>query len=352
MPEAPPSNPLPGKRFRALVVARRGPARSALLRALRAAGFVVGHADDGHAGIAAFVERPYDVVIVSIDGWASRDLGFLREIRRRDPSTRILLTVPEAQRPLAMRALQAGADGWLPDPYYGEEVVALVTSYVRQQARRAPKEDAAVEVLAYWVKHHLGNVAQILNLGDSATIQSNLKRLDPLLRILADVAFPSPGQPELTDLAGAAEAALDRTQRATPGRRSVRTGIDARVPRQRLDQALDALVDCLIGLARDAAIADGTADPSGVTLDLRVESRARVGRRPANGRILLRVPDLPLDPEKVRTLRESPVWVGEWTREPHAGLWILNRLARELGGALVFHPSKRGTWLGLWLPTA
>ena len=77
--------------------------------------------------------------------------------------------------------------------------------------------------------------------------------------------FRAPAQPESPDkdLADAAERPSTVPRRASTRAlaRSVRTGIDAHVPRQRLDQALDALVDCLIGLARDAAIADGTADP-------------------------------------------------------------------------------------------
>ncbi len=350
-----PSASPPAPRYRALVVARRGRARSSLLRALRAAGFAVRTSDDPHAGIASFVDRPADVVIVSVEGWTNRDLGFLREIRRRDPSTRILLLVPEGRRRLALRALQSGADGWTPEPYYPEEVVLLASSLVRPRQRAPASADAAVENTAYWVKHHVGNVAQVLSLNaneaECEAISPQVTRLSEMLDILSPVAFHDPNGPELLDLAELTEAAVHRARRALPARTALETGVRIRAPRRQVEQALDALVDCLVGLGRDAAIGRGDDDPDPVEVDLSVD-RPEADPGLVQGRVRLRVPKLELEPKRVQTLRDSPFWVGEWTRQPQAGLWLIDRLTREHGGLPTFRPSKRGALVGLAMPAA
>ena len=355
MTDPSPSDPTSAPRTRALIVARRSSMRSGLLRAMRTAGFAVRTAEDPHGGVASFVERPTDVVIVSVEAWTSRDLGFLRELRRRDPSTRILLLVPEGRRKLARRALQVGADSWTPEPYYPEEVVLLASSLVRPRGRKASGGDAAVENTAYWVKHLVGNVATILGLDPEHTtpdqLRSQVRRLDTMLKDLSPVAFPDPSPPERLDLGELTEAAVARAPGATPARQALASGIRVHAPRRQVEHALDALVACLVGLGRDAALSRGESDPDPVDVDLSVDRREASRGRP-EARTRLRLPGVHIEPERARMLRDSPLWVGEFTRESHGGLFLVERLAREHQGHTLFRPTTRGTLLGFALPEA
>ncbi len=117
-----------------------GPARKQAAAALRAAGFQCRGAREPYEGTARFVEQPTDLVLLSLERFRARDVGFVTTVRRRRPDTRILLLVPEGTRSLAVRALEAGADAYVLSPFFAAELGTVARRLVVGARRRAAGE--------------------------------------------------------------------------------------------------------------------------------------------------------------------------------------------------------------------
>ena len=157
-----------------LLVAPPGPGRRSAARTLKGLGYRVRTAGEPFEGTARFVERAADLVLLSLADFGRRDTAFLHTVRRRAPSCRIVLLVPEGRREQARRALRAGADACLPDPFHAEELVSLVRILAPPPAEvldLAGESGKAVRVLAREVAHAVNNPLQVLSLlADDAAV--------------------------------------------------------------------------------------------------------------------------------------------------------------------------------------
>jgi two-component system OmpR family response regulator len=126
---------------RALLVEDDATIGEFVVRGLREAGFVVEHASDGEAGLAAAIEQPYDVAVVDLMLPKRDGLSLIEELRRRGITTPVLILSARRSVDDRVRGLQTGGDDYLTKPFAFAELLARVQALVRR-ASRAPEPTA------------------------------------------------------------------------------------------------------------------------------------------------------------------------------------------------------------------
>jgi len=124
-------------------------------------------ADHVFQAISRFTAHPADVVVLGLAHIDDRDLSraipLLREIR---PGVYILLAFPSRRRESAVQALDLGADGYIPEPFYLRELSNLVRRGLLRArgvpASTAGLDDDELEKLAGAIGHAVGNPLQII----------------------------------------------------------------------------------------------------------------------------------------------------------------------------------------------
>jgi two-component system OmpR family response regulator len=119
---------------------------------LREAGFVVDHEPDGNSGLAAALNRSYDVAVIDLMLPARDGLSIIDEMRRRRVTTPVLILSARRSVDDRVRGLQAGGDDYLTKPFAFAEFLARVQALVRRSTQAAPVttltlEDLSVELL-------------------------------------------------------------------------------------------------------------------------------------------------------------------------------------------------------------
>src|SRR5256712_14199765 len=109
---------------RVLVVEDDEATRGALRALLDDAGYVCDEASDGERAVAAMRDAPFDLVVLDLGlpGMSGADVH--RQLRR-DPRTRFLPIVfltAHSNRQARLAALEAGAEGFIPQPFDAREV--------------------------------------------------------------------------------------------------------------------------------------------------------------------------------------------------------------------------------------
>lgn len=127
----------PGTPRRILVIDDDGVTRLVLGAALRDAGYDVEEVGDGDEGLAAFRRRPADLVITDLVMPQQGGLETVRELRRTDPTVRILVVsgVTGASAEHLRTAVRLGADRVLPKPINVVELLAMVAGLLAEPAR-------------------------------------------------------------------------------------------------------------------------------------------------------------------------------------------------------------------------
>ncbi len=137
-------------------------------------GCVVETAQNSYDCVARFVEERADLVLVGLESLRESELDMLRTLAKEDPKPRILITFPMALREFAVKALAAGADGYLLEPFYAEEFVSLARAHLGSAT--APSRTVDLPLLAREVAHAVNNPLQIVSLllGDEKTSKKKL----------------------------------------------------------------------------------------------------------------------------------------------------------------------------------
>ena len=339
-----------GRRPSVLLVMRTGPARTGAADALRNAGYRVRTAREPYEGTARFVEKPCDLVVVSLQGFRKRDSAFLGAVKKRRAQARILLLVPEGRRQAALEALQAGADAYVLEPFYPAELTqvanALLAGRPEAQAEDGPR---ALSRLAGEVAHAINNPLQILALLGEASDVSNetrdalgaeVGRIQQVMRILARFGL------------------LRRPQK---GKEALGHAL-----RQSLEAAsLDGRMMLVGEQPEDGPVLDVDSSQAGVAFDSILQFlAARAEMKPAQiaARVVIHPEgeveaavhalDLILDEETLSSVRQAVLLNRDDTRESYPGLALAEAVARVHGGRFVAHSTAEGTTLGLRLPVA
>jgi len=91
---------------------------------------VTGEAEDGHAAMAQIANKPYDAVILDISMPGPRGLDLLKEIKAQHPKLPVLMLTVFSEKQYAIRALQAGASGYLTKDKLSEEIISAIRKVV------------------------------------------------------------------------------------------------------------------------------------------------------------------------------------------------------------------------------
>ena len=110
--------------------------RTHLARHVRSLGHDVTEAADAAAALAALAAAPLDVVLSDVRMAGMDGLALLREVKRRNPETIVLLMTAYATVPQAVEAMRAGAYDYLVKPFGLEEVDLRLSRILEMQSLR------------------------------------------------------------------------------------------------------------------------------------------------------------------------------------------------------------------------
>ena len=342
---------MPRERPSVLLVMRPGPARRAAAETLRGAGYRVRTAREPYEGTARFVERPTDLVVLSLDGFRRRDTAFLATVKKRTPSARVLLLVPEGHRQTALAALQAGADAYALEPFYPAELTALAGALLADRVEGPDDETPrALGRLAGEIAHAINNPLQILALvGESADVAEETRsalgaeigRIQAVTRILARFGLLRRPQRSEEPLGQALRQSLETAAQA--GRIELtgqppEDGPPVSVDSSQAGVAFDSILQFLVARAPERP--------------LRVTARVRAvpARRPEAVEAAVRGRDIQFERAQRDLVQEAVLLNRDDTREPYPGLALARAVAQGHGGQLLARATEQGLILGLRLP--
>lgn len=317
---------------------RQGAGRTAVVRALEDLALAVTTANDPYRASAAFAVAPATVVVASVAGWRRRDAGFLATVRARAKDAVIVVLVPEGERALAVPALEAGADVFLPEPVDLDELSAVVGRLLARARRDGAPSDAeaALKSLCADLGHAVNNPLQVasLLLEDAgapaaearAGVARELRRIgEAVARVTAfgRLPLPTPTRVPLAALVASVLAAVGKDRPLAPSARPLEEA-DVRADEAQSAAAIEAAVRFLV--------ARSPTDP----VPLRV---ALAPREEGGVDVLLRVDGVVLAEEEAVRALDAVLDVDERTREIRSGLAFVRAVLVAHGGKVDW---KRG----------
>jgi DNA-binding response OmpR family regulator len=147
---------------RVLVVHESGATRSLLTALLTGEGLQVESVESWYHCMARFVDEPADLVLLGLPHVQESELQLISALKKEERPPRILVTFPSPLRDLAVRALAIGADGYVLEPFYGDELVGVVRGQL--MVAEPPDGAEALAQLAHETAHAVGNPLQVLTL--------------------------------------------------------------------------------------------------------------------------------------------------------------------------------------------
>lgn len=121
---------------------------SFVVRGLKEEGYVVDHAADGAEGLDLAVAGVYDVAIVDLMLPELDGLSLIREMRRKEKKTPVIVLSARREVEERVRCLQAGSDDYLVKPFAFSELLARIQALVRRAASSAaPASDSTKLVI-------------------------------------------------------------------------------------------------------------------------------------------------------------------------------------------------------------
>ncbi|WP_175478409.1 response regulator transcription factor [Bauldia litoralis] len=158
--------------MRLLIIEDDKEAAAYLCKALREAGHVADHADDGETGAAMAIEGGYDVLVVDRMLPKRDGLSIIEELRRRNDETPALILSALGQVDDRVTGLRSGGDDYLAKPYAFTELLARVEALAR---RRRPGEAETVYRVGDLELDRLGHT--VTRAGQSVPLQPREFRL-------------------------------------------------------------------------------------------------------------------------------------------------------------------------------
>lgn len=139
---------------------------------LRKHGHSVEMADSGEAALEMVSEREYDLVLTDLKMPGAGGLEVLAEVKRREPSTQVILMTAYASTDTALRAMKEGARDYITKPFKVDELLVQIDKAL--EVRRLEKEN-------FYLRAELAGRTRLDNIvGRSSAIK---RVLDMLLRV-------------------------------------------------------------------------------------------------------------------------------------------------------------------------
>jgi len=104
-------------------------------------GYEVVAVETAEAGLEAVAGQSFDLIVLDYMLPGRDGLDALRELRRSDVGTPVLMLTARSETPLKVAALDRGADDYLTKPFHVDELLARVRALIRRA--RAPIEPPA-----------------------------------------------------------------------------------------------------------------------------------------------------------------------------------------------------------------
>jgi two-component system response regulator AtoC len=123
-------------RQRVLVIDDDASLRFTLEAVLTDAGLTVETADGGAAGLAAFEARGADVVLTDLAMPGVDGMKVLEALRAQDPGVPVLMLTAHGSERVAVAAMKAGAQDYLPKPFDPDELVLTVKRAIETRELR------------------------------------------------------------------------------------------------------------------------------------------------------------------------------------------------------------------------
>jgi DNA-binding NtrC family response regulator len=112
---------------RILVVEDEAAIRLALSGLLRREGYEVALADSGEQALAIFADEPADLVLTDLAlGRGASGLDVLRAVKARRPETAVVMITAHGSEKIAVEAMKAGAEDYVPKPFDNDEIRVVV----------------------------------------------------------------------------------------------------------------------------------------------------------------------------------------------------------------------------------
>ncbi len=261
---------------RILLVHESAGTRALLADLLAREGLDVEAVDSTYACMDRFVDAPADVVVLGLADVDEAELDLIPALKKEERPPRVLVTFPGPRREMAVRALSKGADGYVLEPFYKDEVLGLV----RGQLAREAGPYYALSHLAREVAHAVNNPLQVVALllmKEKVTKQELLKaipeqtvRIEAVIRHLREFGAIPLARPEARDVRPLVEAAgIELEPGETP---------PALVDAASFTAALAALREALLARVKEVGLRGQlAADPKGVVLRVAVPAAAFAG---------------------------------------------------------------------------
>ncbi len=108
-----------------------------ILKGLKENGFAVDHAADGQEGLRLALAAPYDVAIIDLMLPKLNGLDLIREIRRNNIKTPIIILSARSSVEDRVKGLQIGGDDYLTKPFAFSELLARIQALIRRASGTA-----------------------------------------------------------------------------------------------------------------------------------------------------------------------------------------------------------------------
>ena len=118
--------------MRILVVEDNKKTAAFIGKALKSEGFAIDVLYDGAAALRAITTAPYDGVVLDVMLPGCDGLSVLRQLRRQQNHTPVLLLSARGEVNERVEGLDAGADDYLAKPFALEELIARVRALIRR----------------------------------------------------------------------------------------------------------------------------------------------------------------------------------------------------------------------------
>lgn len=119
-------------------------ARRILRGYLEPAGHQIMEAQDGFSGLELYALEKPDLVLLDLTMEGMHGLDVLRELRRMDPSARVVVATADIQRSTQEMAGEAGACGFVSKPFLREQVLEAVQQALPRAERPAAAEEGEI----------------------------------------------------------------------------------------------------------------------------------------------------------------------------------------------------------------
>jgi len=264
---------------RVLVVHEAESTRALIADLLEREGFTAETVASTFQCISRFVDEPARFVVLGLSGLAPAELDLIDALKREEPAPRIIVTFPGPRRDLAVQALEAGADGYVLEPFYGNELLGIVRGQAHAASADRAGDQASLVHFAREVAHAINNPLQVITLllgKDRVTkkeltqdIPPHLDRIQEVVGYLRELgAIPERPEPIACDPAAVVERVAKDLGVAVRQTGEIR---EARLDDRMLEAGLRALFRALQPHAVRLAMERGT-------LTVHIDAGARADR--------------------------------------------------------------------------